>query len=86
MPLFRQGIIASHPRYDFNGESVFIIDAQVFPRSSGSPVHIDLTYEDMKNGKFVIEKNIKLLGMISQIVIRNNRLQAIPTGTSLATL
>lgn len=38
LPLIRTGMIASHPKYNYNGNAVFIIDAQVFPGSSGSPV------------------------------------------------
>ena len=87
LPLIRQGMIASHPKYDYNGEPVFIIDAQVFPGSSGSPVYVDLTYENMKNGRIEIgnRRNIKLLGVVSQTMIRNNKLQAINTSTQLFT-
>lgn len=82
LPLVRQGLIASHPRYDYNGHPYFIIDAQVFPGSSGSPVYIDLTYENIKNGHIVLgSKNIKLLGIVAQTMIRNNQLQAISTST-----
>lgn len=86
LPLMRQGMIASHPKYDYNGHPYFIIDAQVFPGSSGSPVYIDLTYENMKNGQIVIGKrDIKLLGIVAQTMIRNNQLQAINTSTQLVT-
>lgn len=65
---------------------MIIIDAQVFPGSSGSPVYIDLTYENMKNGQFIIgEKNIKLLGIVSATMIRNNALKSIETGTQYLT-
>lgn len=86
LPLIRQGMIASHPKFDYNGNPVFVIDAQVFPGSSGSPVFIDLTFENIKNGQIVIgERQIKLLGIVSQTMIRNNQLQAIPTGTCFST-
>ena len=71
-------MIASHPKFNYNGEPIFIIDAQVFPGSSGSPVYIDLTYENIKNGKITLGiKEIKLLGIVSSTMIRNNRLKAI---------
>ena len=54
LPLVRTGMISSHPKYDYNGDPVFIIDAQVFPGSSGSPVYIELTYENFKNGQIVV--------------------------------
>ena len=86
LPLIRTGLIASHPKYDYNGDPVFIIDAQVFPGSSGSPVYIDLTYENFKNGQIVLgDRKIKLLGIVAQTMIRNNQLQAVPTATSFVT-
>ena len=86
LPLIRTGLIASHPKYDYNGDPVFIIDAQVFPGSSGSPVYIDLTYENFKNGQIHVGvKKIRLLGIVAQTMIRNNQLQAIPTSAALAT-
>ena len=87
LPLVRQGMIASHPKYDYNGDPLFIIDAQVFPGSSGSPVYIDLTYENMKNGQIAVGGNrkIKLLGIVSQTMIRNNKLQAVNSSTQYFT-
>ena len=38
LPLIRSGMIASHPKYDYNGRRQGIIDAQVGPGSSGRPV------------------------------------------------
>lgn len=84
LPLVRTGMISSHPKYDYNGDPVFIIDAQVFPGSSGSPVYIDLTYENFKNGQIVVGgHNIKLLGIVSATMIRNNQLKAITTATNI---
>ena len=86
LPLIRQGLIASHPKCDYNGLPEFIIDAQVFPGSSGSPVYIDLTYENIKNGQIVLGKrNIKLLGIVAQTMIRNNQLQAVPVSSKYVT-
>lgn len=86
LPLIRTGLISSHPKYDYNGDPVFVIDAQVFPGSSGSPVYIDLTYENFKNGQIVIgQRKIKLLGIVAQTMIRNNQLQAVSTPVSFVT-
>lgn len=41
-PVARSGHCATHPRVDFNGLPEFLIDAQVFPGSSGSPVFVRL--------------------------------------------
>ena len=63
-----------------------MIDAQVFPGSSGSPVYIDLTFENMRNGRIVIgERKVKLLGIVAQTMIRNNELLAIPSSTNYVT-
>ena len=40
LPLVRRGITASSLHYDFNGSSTFLIDAAIFPGSSGSPVYL----------------------------------------------
>lgn len=86
LPLVRTGMIASNPKYDYNGSPTFIIDAQVFPGSSGSPVYIDLTYENMKNGQIIVgKKDIKLLGIVSATMIRNNQLKSIETNTHYLT-
>ena len=86
LPLMRTGMIASHPRFDFNGKPQFVIDAQVFPGSSGSPVYIDLTFENMRNGRVAIgERKVKLLGIVAQTMIRNNELLALPSSTNYVT-
>jgi hypothetical protein len=38
LPVIRAGKIASMPKVDFNGKPEFLIDAHVWPGSSGSPV------------------------------------------------
>lgn len=40
MPIVRRGITATHPRHDYNGLPIFVIDCACFPGSSGSPVLI----------------------------------------------
>jgi len=67
LPIMRRGFIASIPKVDFNGKSEFLIDAQVFPGSSGSPVFAPI------DGQF------KLVGVVSQTMIRNAQIQAVPT-------
>jgi len=39
-PVVRKGITATNLKLDYNGESVFLIDAACFPGSSGSPVFL----------------------------------------------
>ena len=59
LPLVRKVTLASMPNVDFNGKGEIVIDAQVFPGSSGSPVFID--WDD----------TYKLLGVVSQTMIRD---------------
>ncbi len=83
LPLIRTGIISSHPKIDYNDNPIFIIDAQVFPGSSGSPLMINLTTENFKKGNIVIgqSQNIKLLGVVAATMVRNNKLQELQTST-----
>lgn len=54
LPIARFGAIASSPSVDFNGKRQILIDAPVFPGSSGSPV-----FFQQRDGVY------KLLGIIS---------------------
>ena len=58
LPVVRSGSIASIPSIDFEGRKQLLIDAQVFPGSSGSPVFT------------IIGGEYKLLGIISEVPIR----------------
>jgi hypothetical protein len=60
LPLLRRGYIASIPKIDFNSKKQFVIDAQVFPGSSGSPVFASLG------------GNFKLIGVVAETMIRTN--------------
>lgn len=59
LPVIRTGSIASVPNLDFNGKGHILIDAQVFPGSSGSPVFVSLGQE------------FRLLGIISDRIMTN---------------
>jgi len=59
LPVMRVGSIASIPSVDFNGLRQILLDAQIFPGSSGSPVFI------IVNGKY------KLLGIVSNTVYKS---------------
>lgn len=77
LPLVRTGIVASNPRLDYNGIPCFVIDAQVFPGSSGSPVFVDLSFENIRNGVLSGGGNVKMLGIVASTLIRNNRLEPV---------
>lgn len=64
-PLMRKGMTATHPRYDYNGKPIFLIDCACFPGSSGSPVCL------LDNGPYVEDgvlnlgqRRFKLLGIL----------------------
>lgn len=68
LPIFRKGITATHPCIDFNGMPAFLIDASVFPGSSGSPV---LIYDDgpwrTKSGRVNPHGRVLFLGVLQGI-------------------
>lgn len=68
LPLLRRGYCASMPRIDFNGHPQFVIDAQVYPGSSGSPVFM------------LFGNQFKLVGVIAQTMVKHGQLTSIPAG------
>jgi hypothetical protein len=67
LPLLRRGSISSYPAVDFNGKKQFVIDAQVYPGSSGSPVFA------------VFAGQLRLIGVVSETMIFHEKLQSAPT-------
>jgi len=69
IPVVRKGITATPVFLDFKGEKQFLIDASVFPGSSGSPVFIynKGIYWDKKSGGTVVGHRIFFLGMLSAV-------------------
>lgn len=66
-PIIRKGITATPYAVDFQGEPVFLIDASVFPGSSGSPVFIYYagTYAD-KQGNAYVGNRLYFLGIVAR--------------------
>lgn len=52
LPIFRRGITATHPKYDYQGTPAFLADMACYPGSSGSPVFLlnEGSYFDSRNG------------------------------------
>lgn len=69
-PLIRRGITATPVWNDFEGEPVFLIDAGVFPGSSGSPVFILNQGAYATKQGLVVGNRLLFLGVISQSIIR----------------
>lgn len=69
-PIMRRGITASPVWNDFGGQPVFLIDAGVFPGSSGSPVFIlnEGTYATPDG--VTVGRRLLLLGVLSDTLLR----------------
>lgn len=73
LPIMRSGNIASIPKIDYEGKPCVLIDAQVFPGSSGSPVFLEI------GGKW------KFIGVVFQAMVRNQKVQIVETAQQLVT-
>ena len=72
IPVIRQGITATPIWNDFKGEKVFLIDAGVFPGSSGSPVFIyNRGAYPIKDG-ITIGSRIKFVGILKETLQRKD--------------
>lgn len=65
LPIFRRGITATHPRFDYQGEPMFLVDMACFPGSSGSPVFLlnEGSYYTKSNNAINIGTRVLLLGI-----------------------
>ncbi len=65
-PIYRKGITATHPCFDYNGKKEFMIDAACFPGSSGSPVFIlnENGYKDKRGNTYLGAARILLMGTL----------------------
>lgn len=74
IPVIRQGITATPIWNDFKGEKVFLIDAGVFPGSSGSPVFIyNRGAYPIKDG-ITIGSRIKFVGILQGTMQRKENI------------
>ena len=71
LPVFRRGITATHPSYDFKGKPEFLIDAACLPGSSGSPVFLYNTnyYWNKEEETYVGARRFYFLGIQYQIPV-----------------
>jgi hypothetical protein len=91
LPVARRGTTATPLHFDYNGRPAFLIDASVFPGSSGSPVLLLNHGEFVSKGQWFHGSRLVLLGIISQVFVRHEvgevRRIAIPTAeTSVAVI
>lgn len=70
LPIIRKGITASAFEIDFNGAKKFLVDAHVFPGSSGSPVFIK--EQNLKHGSLRLgQEKYFFVGIISAVYFRD---------------
>ena len=85
LPVVRRGITATHISVDFEGKPTFLIDASIFPGSSGSPVFLCNIGSYSPKGKgLVVGSRVFFLGVVASVFIRKDlntiELIDIPTG------
>ncbi len=85
LPVVRRGITATPVSIDFEGKPAFLIDASIFPGSSGSPVFLCNIGSYSPKGKGLIAgSRIFFLGIVASVFTRkdlnNIELIDIPTG------
>lgn len=66
LPIVRRGITASPLWNDYEGRGVFLIDAEVFPGSSGSPVFLFNEGAYSTKGGINIGNRLVLVGMVTR--------------------
>ena len=69
-PLIRRGITATPVWNDYEGEPRFLIDAGVFPGSSGSPVFILNQGAYPTRGALVVGNRVHFLGVVTDAMVR----------------
>ncbi len=69
LPIIRKGVTATPVYIDYNGEKQFLIDASVFPGSSGSPVFIYNSgiYWNKEDNSTVVGHRVLFLGILSAV-------------------
>ncbi len=86
-PIIRTGTAATPPAIDYDGKPIFLIDASVFPGSSGSPVFIrgagPIVFEE-REGEIYMGNIPLFLGVIAKVGIRQEQGRidfiSVPTG------
>ncbi len=67
LPVARRGITATPVSVDYANQPIFLIDASVFPGSSGSPVFICNVGSYSHRGGLVVSSRVLFLGVVSSV-------------------
>jgi len=72
-PIIRRGITATPPWYDFQGQPAFLIDAGVFPGSSGSPVFIMNQGAYTTREGLIVGNRLLFMGVLTEAILRTEQ-------------
>lgn len=72
LPIIRNGITATPIWNDFNGKNEFLVDAGVYPGSSGSPVFLYNHGSYVTGNTLNVGSRLYFVGVISQTMLRKN--------------
>ncbi|MGZ8174705.1 MAG: trypsin-like peptidase domain-containing protein [Methylobacter sp.] len=71
-PILRKGHTATPIELDFQGRPIFLIDASVFPGSSGSPVFILNQGSYIKDGGVILGSRLIFVGIVAEVFIKRD--------------
>jgi hypothetical protein len=86
-PIVRRGTTATPIQLDYDGDPIFLIDAPVFPGSSGSPVFLyKQPIHSPSDEPFIAETYITLIGILSAVFFRTElgTVEMAPAPSSIA--
>ena len=84
-PIMRRGATATSMALDYGGKPRFLIDAAVFPGSSGSPVFImDSGTFRTREGTVKVGQRLKLLGILAAVHVRDVQANLVPAAVGVA--
>jgi len=74
IPLIRTGITSTPYSLDYKGEKKFLIDASVFPGSSGSPVFVyNKGFRQTRDGTTHVGGGFGFLGVVSAVLTQDDK-------------
>jgi hypothetical protein len=76
MPILRRGTTATPLALDFEGQRQFLVDAAVYPGSSGSPVFIER--RDFSRSRLEGERTLSFAGVIAAVFFREEAHHLVP--------